>query len=207
MSEIMLDLESLSTRPHAVILVIGAIKFRRGETWSEKPIDLKNRDCFYRRIKIDSCVNAGLHIDPQTEKWWSEQDEDVRYDALENPDRVTLKTALREFKDWFGGHHRTKIWGNGSGFDCTILGEAYKRCGMEIPWKFWLERDLRTIMDLGDVRACDLPQYQKHQALWDVYRQIIGFQRAEKNLGLSGNNTVTFGGDNFGTIFDQRKTT
>lgn len=183
----MIDLETLSVRPHAIILVIGAIKFNRGETWNEN-IDekgMKKLDHFYTRIKINSCENIGLHRDPQTEKWWDEQDQIVKYEALYNSDRVTIQNALRSFKSWFGNGQRTKIWGNGSGFDCSILGEAYKRCGMEIPWKFWLERDLRTIMDLGEVRACDLPQYQKHNALFDCYRQIIGFQQAEKNIGLS----------------------
>jgi hypothetical protein len=186
MSEVMMDLECLSVRPHAVILVIGAVKFNRGETWDDNINEkgLVKLDYFYKRIKINTCVDAGLHIDTATEKWWSEQDNDVKYEALKNPDRVTLKEGLQSFKEWFGNNSRTKIWGNGSSFDCTILGEAYKRCGMEVPWKFWLERDLRTIMDLGKVKMRDLPQYQKHHALYDCYRQIIGFQRAEKNLGF-----------------------
>ena len=184
MSEIIMDLETLSTRQHAAILIIGAIKFNRGETWNENINEktLDNLDTFYIRIKLDSCIHAGLHVDHQTEKWWEEQNEDVRYEALENPDRVTLKDALRKFKDWMGYNPRTKIWGNGSSFDCGILGEAYKRCGMEVPWRFWNERDLRTIMDLGNVRMCDLPQYKHHHALYDCYRQIIGFQRSEKNI-------------------------
>lgn len=185
----MMDLETLSVRPNAVILIIGAIKFNRRETWSEN-IDekcLNKLDSFYVRIKLDSCKNIGMHIDPATQKWWDEQDPDIKYEALENPDRVTLKTALKEFKQWFGTNSYTKIWGNGSSFDCTILGEAYKLCGMTAPWKFWMERDLRTIMDLGNVKAGDLPQYKKHHALWDVYRQIIGLQlasdRIKKGLG------------------------
>jgi len=184
MSEVMLDLETLSTRPNAAILVIGAIKFNRGEKWKEsfKVKHLEKLDFFYTRIKIDSCVSASLHVDPETEKWWSEQDDEAIYEAIKNPKRVSLKEALKSFKEWFGDNTRTKIWGNGSSFDCTILGEAYKRCGMEIPWKFWLERDLRTIMDLGEIRACDLPQYGKHNAIYDCYRQIIGFQRAESKL-------------------------
>jgi exodeoxyribonuclease VIII len=186
MTEVMMDLETLSVRPHSIILVIGAIKFNRGETWSVNIDDegLKKLDTFYIRIKIDSCVKIGLHSDPNTEKWWNEQDDDVKYEALNNPDRVTLKDALEKFSDWYGNNPRRKIWGNGSSFDCTILGEAYKRCGLNIPWKFWLERDLRTIMDIGHIRMCDLPQYKKHHALYDCYRQIIGFQWAEKNLRI-----------------------
>ena len=183
----MLDLETLSVRPNAVILVIGAIKFNRGEKWDENidEIGLKKLDIFYKRIKISTCIYEGLHLDTKTKKWWDEQDDDVKYEALKNPERVTLREGLCSFKEWFGSNPRTKIWGNGSSFDCTILGEAYKRCDMEVPWKFWLERDLRTIMDLGKVNMYDLPKYHKHNALYDCYRQIIGFQIAEKKLGLS----------------------
>jgi hypothetical protein len=183
MTDIMLDLETLSTRPHAVILTIGAIRFKRGEVW-DKNIDLDNLDVFYRRIHIKSCEQAGLHICEETKNWWNKQDVNMQYEALKNPDRVDLSQALREFKTWFGANSRTKIWGNGSGFDCSILGEAYKRCGMTPPWKFWMERDLRTIMDIAYVRSLDLPQSNKHHALFDCYRQIIGFQMCEKKINL-----------------------
>ena len=180
----MMDLETLSVRPNAVILVIGAIKFNRGKTLSEKITekDIKKQDCFYRRITIESCIKEGMHIDPNTRKWWESQEYSVKFEAIINKDRIPLREALKEFSEWFGKFERTKIWGNGSSFDCTILGEAYKICKMNPPWRFWLERDLRTMLDIGSVRMCDLPQYQKHNALYDCYRQIIGFQRAEKNI-------------------------
>ena len=186
MSDIMLDLETLSVRPNAVILVIGAIKFNKGETWPEKITDkeLKKRDYFYTRITIDSCTAVGMHIDPDTQKWWSEQEADIKYEALEHPNRLPIEKALIDFRSWIGGNEYIKVWGNGSSFDCTILGEAYKQCNMKIPWNFWLERDLRTIMDLGGIKAYQLPQYGKHNALYDCYRQIIGFQRAEQKLKL-----------------------
>ena len=53
---------------------------------------------------------------------------------------------------------------------------------MDIPWKFWMERDLRTIMDIGKINNNSLPQYNKHHALYDAYRQVIGLQRAIKNI-------------------------
>ena len=184
MPDIMLDLECLSVRPHAVILVIGAIKFERNGSWSEQVDEkgLTKFDTFYKRITINSCLSKGLHIDKETQKWWDNQTNDIKYESLENPDRITLDEALIEFKNWFGTNSKTHIWGNGSGFDCSILGEAYKRCGMDIPWKFWMERDLRTIMDIGKVNNFSLPQYNKHHALYDAYRQIIGLQLAIKNI-------------------------
>lgn len=184
MSEIMLDLETLSVRPNAVIVVIGAIKFNRYDELPEK-IDekcLRNLNTFYERVHIESCQELGMCIDDATLSWWEAQDKDAKHEALQNPKRLPLKTALAKFSKWFGTESYTKIWGNGSSFDCTILGEAYKRCNMTPPWKFWMERDLRTILDIGRIRVSDLPQYKKHHALYDCYRQIIGFQRAFKNI-------------------------
>lgn len=185
---VMIDLETLSTRPHAAIIVIGAIKFKKDVNLSDDITqeNINKTDSFYRRITIDSCMYTGLHFDPDTEKWWKEQDNDVRYEALENPDRVHLVQALFAFSEWLhkDKENDIKVWGNGSNFDCTILGEAYTRVGMEIPWKFWNVRDLRTIMDIGGVKMKDLPTYNKHNAIYDCYRQIIGYQRSIKNLGV-----------------------
>ena len=186
MTNIMLDLETLSTRSNAAILIIAAIRFNDGETWTSRMTEnnVKKYDHFYRRITLDSCKDYGFHVDPETEEWWSKQNKDIKYEALENPDRVRIPKALKEFSQWIGDPTKVKIWGNGSSFDCGILGNAYKQCSLDIPWKFWLERDLRTIMDIGGIKAYDLPKDGLHNALYDCYRQIIGLQRAEKNLKL-----------------------
>ena len=187
---VMIDLETLSVRPHAVILVIGAIKFKRNVKYNEQleEKNLEKLDTFYRRITIKSCIEVGLHQDEETLNWWSSQSDDVKHDALINTDRVSLQEALHDFSIWFNEgkvkENRTCIWGNGSDFDISIMGEAYKRCNLEIPWKYWLVRDLRTILDIGNVRMCNLPQTKLHHALYDCYRQIIGFQRAYQNLKL-----------------------
>lgn len=177
-TEVMLDLETLSTRPNAVITVIGAVKFTRKGNLQP----LEKLDTFYRRINIQSCINIGLRIDKNSLDWWNQQDKNIKYEAIDNPDRVSLEEALNEFKTWFG--RCEKIWGNGDDFDCTILGEAYTRANMETPWKFWNTRDVRTLFDLGGIRKYDLPDNNEHHALHDCYRQIVGVKRALKNLGL-----------------------
>jgi len=88
---VMIDIETLGTEPGCAILSIGAVHFTaagRGET-------------LYRNIDRASCEDAGLEIDEETVKWWSEQDEaaqavlsgggglrdaliDVEHDALDD---------------------------------------------------------------------------------------------------------------------------
>jgi len=172
MTEVMLDLETLSVRSDAAIIVIGAIKFNRNDAVKK----MENMDTFYRRIDIESCEKAGLRIDTETKNWWYEQEHDVRYEALENPDRVLLKNALLDFSAWISPSN--KIWGNGDDFDCSILAEAYAKCNLPIPWKFWMTRDCRTLFDIAHIKNKDLPNNSKHHALYDCYRQIIGVQKA-----------------------------
>ena len=183
MSEIMLDLETLGTRPNSVILVLSAIKFDRSNKINgdvdSKTLD--KLDVFYERICIDSCLNRGMEIDESTMKWWSNQKNDVLWEALKNPDRKQIEDVLIEFKRWIGISD-ILIWGNGSSFDCGILAECYKKCDMKVPWKFWNERDLRTILELSDISLRDVSSNNLHNAKYDCLRQIIALQRAYRYL-------------------------
>lgn len=174
----MIDIESLAVSPDATVLTIGAIKFyRRGELQS-----MDKYEKFYVRVDPASCESIGSYTDPDTVKWWNSQSESARYEALEHPDRVPIQTALTKLSEWIG--NSKVIWANSPSFDCVILESAYRKCGREPPWRFWLIRDCRTIFDLAGIRKCDLPDGEEHHALHDCYRQIVGVKRALKKLGL-----------------------
>lgn len=175
MSEVMLDLETLSTRAHAVILVIAAIKFNRDDP--ETALD--SLQFFYRRIKINSCSEIGMHTDPKTSEWWERQDPIIREEAFKK-ERVEIRHALEEFTKFYS--HSTHIWSQGANFDIPILDEAYRRCNLDPPWKFWHARDTRTVYDLAGMTSKDLPKGDLHHALYDCHRQIIGVQKAVKKL-------------------------
>lgn len=89
--DVMIDIETLSTKSNAAIVSIGAIKFNRH---GDLPLlDAMNQ--FYVRVSRESCETCGMHVDPQTIEWWNNQDAEIRYEALENPnDRLTIKDAL-----------------------------------------------------------------------------------------------------------------
>jgi len=176
MTEVMIDLETLSTSTNAAILTIGAIKFFRN-----KPIEsLDKCDTFYKRIDLYSCKSIGLESNKETIKWWESQNSESKYEALKNPDRITIKNALIEFSEWF--NNSNLIWSHGDDFDCVILGNAFRKCNLEIPWKYWNTRDTRTLYDISNVKISDLPQNNTHHALHDCYRQIIGIHKSFSNL-------------------------
>lgn len=177
-NQVMVDIETLSVRPDAAIVTIGAVKFsRKGPLKS-----LEDSDTFYRRIDLDSLQGKSFRIEEYTLNWWDTQDPAIRHEALYHPDRHPLENVLSEFTAWYGDAYQ--IWANGDDFDCVILEHAYRQFDMTPPWRFWQTRDLRTLYDLGQIRKDDLPNNSAHNALHDAYNQVIGARRALKNLGL-----------------------
>ena len=177
MTDIMVDLETLSVRNNAIILTIGAIKFDRNKIWSEtySISDIPDKNIFYKRISISSCEKIGLHRDLNTENWWKKQDLEAYNEAFGyEKERIDIKVALKEFSKWYGDSKY--IWGNGSIFDITILSEAYLRCNLDVPWKFYNVRDLRTILDIYNIRPC-VNNKNKHNALYDCFFQIKDIQK------------------------------
>lgn len=131
---VMLDLETMGTRPNAPIIAIGAVMFDGNGVV----------DQFYRNIDLASAVELShAVIDPKTVEWWMEQSEGARL-ALRNDKRRILE-ALIDFKDWIEGINPEGVWGNGVGFDNMILSETYHRLNMTPPWGFWVDRCYRTV--------------------------------------------------------------
>jgi DNA polymerase III epsilon subunit-like protein len=137
MSNIMVDLETMGNGSTAAIVAIGAVKF------SAKGLGLEE---FYEVIDLNSSVQAGLTIDPDTLMWWMKQSDEARK-ALTGKN-VPLFKALKEFSRFVGNSGEAKIWGNGASFDNPILANAYRAVNLEQPWRFWNDRCYRTVKSL-----------------------------------------------------------
>lgn len=175
---VMVDLETLSTKSNAVILTIGAIKFNEKDNIGEG-----EKDTFYMRVNIESCRRLGLDINPETEKWWEYQPLDVRGEAFNPEDRYDIKTVLEKFSEWFKGSKY--IWSQGANFDIPILSEVYSRLNMSPPWKYCDVRDTRTTYMMGNFNPMSVPQNSKHHALEDCRRQIYGVKKSFRNISNS----------------------
>lgn len=134
---VMLDLETMGTRPGSVIVSVGAIEF--------DPQSARLGRTFYQTCSIASAVDVGLAMDPQTVTWWLQQNDDARGELIKA--KGDLKSVLIAFKQWLGNAD-VRLWGNGSDFDNALLAEAYRIIGEPIPWKFWNNRCYRTMKSL-----------------------------------------------------------
>jgi len=173
--DVMIDLETLSTRPNARILIIAAVKFNRtGVITTEARAEIpQDADTFYRRVDMTG------HVDQNTINWWNKQHPDIYNEAFKGV-RTPLATALCDFITWFGNSQ--VVWSHGATFDIVILSEAFHSLNMTPPWKYWNCRDTRTLYDIAGVRNSELPQVNKHHALYDCIRQIWGVKTSMKRL-------------------------
>jgi len=178
MSDVMVDIETLSTSPNSLILTIGAIKFSRNKEVKK----LEDLDTFYVRINQNSCEKLKMDISEDTLDWWNSQSEEARYEAFINKDRIDLKEALINLTKFL--KNCKYIWAHSPNFDCIILENAYKLCNLEVPWKFYNLRDTRTLYDLGKVFLRNI-ENNKHHSLYDCYNQILTLKEAFKNLKIT----------------------
>jgi hypothetical protein len=169
----MIDLETLSTRPDAVILSLGAIKF--DPYTQEQP-----HDPLYFRVDVDSQTEMGRHVMQDTLDWWATQPEHIREDALGESDRISLDDTVKEINRWAVGID--VFWCQGPLFDYAILQNLYAQLGKPVPWQYWAIRDSRTLFSL--YRETDVAKVDAHNALADCDYQAKKVQRYYKQLGL-----------------------
>lgn len=163
---LMIDLETMGKNPDAPIISIGAIFF-----------DPQTGDMGPEFSKTIDLVTAGGVIDRDTIKWWLKQSREAQSAIM--TDEIPLDDALlqlREFIDENSGEFFVQVWGNGANFDNTILRRSYERQGIPCPWRYYNDRDVRTIVELGkaidfDARTAIPFEGERHNALDDARYQ------------------------------------
>jgi len=172
--DIMLDLESLGTRPDCAILTLGAVKF---DPFTPNSFG----DSLYFRIDVDEQLALGRNVQEDTLNWWMQQAEDVREEALGEHDRISLDDMYRKLNRFCVGVEN--IWCQGPAFDIVILENIYRQCGWPTPWQFWQIRDSRTLFGVhGDPREKN--KAGLHNALEDCISQAQGVQEIYRSLKL-----------------------
>ena len=172
--DIMLDLESLGTRPDCAILTLGAVKF---DPFTPNAFG----DKLYFRIDVDEQLALGREVQEDTLAWWSRQADDVREEALGSEGRISLDSMYKQLNKFTVGIEN--IWCQGPAFDIVILENIYRQMGWPTPWQFWQIRDSRTLFGVhGDPR--EKGKAGLHNALEDCISQAQGVQQIYHSLKL-----------------------
>lgn len=157
---IVIDIESLSLAPNAVILSIGAVS--------------ESGECFYE--ELDWKAQTFRHVDPRTCLWWGQQPKDL----CPLNGAALLGDALMNLRDWLADWNKEDlfIWARGPQFDIVVLEDAFAECCIEVPWKYKNIRDIRTALSLSSISQLFDPA-TKHNALSDAIADM-------KNLAVRG---------------------
>lgn len=160
---IMVDIETLSTHPTAVVVSIGACKFDFDGS--------KIEDTFKINVDPKSCKALGCHIEQSTIDWWMTQPREARHAWQTDP--VSVNDAILKLTEWWDSDRMLYI--NGLSFDAPILTNLYFALGIKKPWHYSQEMDLRTIYSMvgfsnQKARQND-KEHQYHDALQDALAQ------------------------------------
>ncbi|WP_414453235.1 3'-5' exoribonuclease domain-containing protein [Enterobacter hormaechei] len=172
-THLMIDIEAFGKKADSPVVSIGAVFFdpSTGNTGSE----------FYKVISLESAMASGGVPDASTIIFWLKASPEARSELVTD-DAIPLDDALLQLNEFIGenavnGPDSVQVWGNGATYDNVLLEASYDRTGIRCPWKFWNNRDVRTIVELGKAVGYK-PRYEipfegePHKAISDALHQV-----------------------------------
>lgn len=176
--DVMLDIESLGTKPGSVVLNIGAVAF--------DPVSGVFGPDFKVHIDVAESLSRGFTIDASTVEWWMQQGPEARAASFgADLKKETLFSALVDFTTFFRVTAAAKnVWSHGPAMDAVCLEAAYRNIGASAPWSYRDVRCTRTIYDLAGVEP-DRSTGTYHDSLVDARNQALAVIKAYKVLGKS----------------------
>ena len=170
----MIDLETLSTNPDAVILTVGGVKF-------DARTQMNPYNEMYFRVDVDSQTKIGRNVMQETMDWWATQPKEVSEEALGDGNRVSLEDAIKQLNKFCVG--LDELWCQGPLFDYAILQNLYAQLGQPVPWNYWQIRDSRTLFSLVP-KDHNEKRTGLHNALQDCIFQAKKVQKVYRQLGI-----------------------
>jgi hypothetical protein len=180
-TDVMVDLETLSLSPNCAITQIGAVAF-----------DLEGLVLPAEFSQYISEFTPECDVDPKTFAWWLGQKSSGTLAAgILGENATDLAGALWAFEDWYQLFPNVqRIWSHGAATDLTWLVCAYERIGLKAPWHYRAPRDTRTLFDLvggaPDRAECGYNESEAHDALQDCRVQARQVQEAYRMLARVG---------------------
>lgn len=129
---IMVDLETLDTKPESVILSAGLVAFT----------DKEIVDVLYVSISMQDQIDMGRSINEDTIKWWMQQSALAQKVFFE--EKTSAQNAATLIYNFLAKYDEPKLWSNGADFDVPILRSYLEGFKFQRPWKFWHVNCFRT---------------------------------------------------------------
>jgi hypothetical protein len=175
MSDLMIDIETLSIKPNAVVLTLGAVQF---DPFS--PVETFFSETYFR-FDIEEQLDLDRDVNEDTIEWWGKQSDESKLEALTDEGRVKFSEYSAILTKLVVNSKR--VWAQGPTFDMCILENLYRQKSTPIPWQYYNVRDSRTLLQaLGDSRNAGA---KAHNALEDCKEQIRAIKRVVSKFNLT----------------------
>lgn len=169
----MIDMETIGTDSDATIVQIGLVAF-----------DPNTVGKFHSKANITVDINQGRRIDPNTLKWWLNENPELFAKLVTAPGSVTLPEALLKVSMFYNAANSKEVWANSPSFDVAILNSAYRKHTLRSPFHFRGERDYRTMVNVLGISLGEVKERcmglgivgTVHNALDDAIHQAVGIQ-------------------------------
>ena len=133
---IMIDLETLGTKPNSAILSVGAVAFDKEGI----------HDQYYANVDLEDSLKKNYDVDASTVYWWLKQSAEAG--CIISSNLKPVRAVLIDLQFFFKKHAPKEVWANSPSFDLVMLKNAFNKENLDILWNFWDERDYRTFLNL-----------------------------------------------------------
>lgn len=177
MKSIMVDIETLGTRPGSAIISIGMVAFdgsaiTASQGWA-----------------LDSADWIG-DIDPSTVKWWTEQSQAAREYSFNG--KLRAMDIVHQISDFVNRYGSDECWANDPDFDVVLLKSWWHKLSERsmLPGRFPIAyrtcRSYRTICAEARRLGISIPAYSgtAHNPVDDAANQARVVMAIRKNLGV-----------------------
>lgn len=156
----MLDIETYSAESNAAIAQISAVDFYVSEEFN-----LESQFTANINQKSNQAINR--HYSEETLNWWKDRPIEVKKSLM--TDQRNIDDVIKDFIKWLSP--KSLIWCQGASFDIPIIKSTLSALNIETPWKYWNERDSRTLFKTLDVDMQANRSESAHNSLVDCMDQ------------------------------------
>lgn len=140
---VMIDLETLDTKPGGVVLSAGLVRFdpTLGRVQDTEELREKSLKVVF---DLNESISNGFTMSASTLKWWfrqSKQAQEASFFAQES----SISDGLLKINNYLT--RGDKVWGNGANFDIPLLEAYYNRRHLPLPWAYNKVRCHRTMVN------------------------------------------------------------
>lgn len=178
----MIDLETLGLGAGASILQVGVVVFTMEDGV---------QGYMSRNVDREDCRRFGLTEDVDTLNWWQAPERADLFARLQTG-CVSLVVALSDLHQVLHDCGVEYVWANGTNFDIAILEYACRRVRINVPWKYNVIRDMRTLVHVAGLANIKelVPRREdevSHDALGDASWQSRVVQLAWGRINVKRN--------------------